>query len=71
MGAMAAPGSDLQKGGGGLRPSERALPLSPPNHEGQEHHAAGSDWFAPVASLQAQRDCSSGTRGFSKATYKP
>lgn len=66
MGAIAAPGCNLHKSCRGLQPSKKALPLSPSNHERQEQRAAGSDWFAPVASLQAPRDSSSGTAGFLK-----
>lgn len=44
----------------GLQPNRKALPQSPSDHEWQEQHASGSDWFAPVASLQAPRDSSAG-----------
>lgn len=44
----------------------RALPLSPSNHERQEQCVSGSDWFAPVASLQAPRDSSAGIAVFLK-----
>lgn len=40
--------------------------LEPHNHEQWEQHVAGSDWFAPVASLQAPRDSCLGTAGFLK-----
>lgn len=44
----------------------KALPVSPSDRKRQEQHAAGSDWFAPVASLQAPRDSCLGTAGFLK-----
>lgn len=59
MWMVAASPSHLAQGG-------RALPLSPSNHERQEQCASGSDWFAPVASLQAPRDSSAGIAVFLK-----
>lgn len=57
---------NLHKGYRGLQSCKKALPSSPSNHEQQEQHASGSNWFAPVASLQAPRDSCSGTAGFLK-----
>lgn len=54
------------KGGRGLQHIGRALPLSPSSNERQEQCASGSDWFAPVASLQAPRDSSAGIAVFLK-----
>lgn len=65
-GAVAAPGPNLRKGCIGAATQEKALPWSPSNHEQQEQHVAGSDWFAPVASLQAPRDSCLGTAGLLK-----
>lgn len=65
-GVMAVPAPNLHKGCNGAAAQEKALPWSPSNHGRQEQHVAGSDWFAPVASLQAPRDSCLGTAGFLK-----
>lgn len=50
----------------GLQPRKMVHPLNPSQHQWQEQHTAGSDWFAPVAFLRALRDSSSGIFGFLK-----